>query len=123
MTSAQFDMNAEPQPGRSAKLETAVWGLFFIWVGVCLLADFSWAVFFFGTGVLMLGSQALRRYVGLRVDRFSLAMGTCFVVVGGIRGLGWHIGEVTMPAWFVPALFIGVGIAFVVAAWRRWPHS
>ena len=106
---------------RAAKLETAGWGLFFIWVGVCILADLSWGMFFFGTGVLLLGSQVLRRYFGLRQDRFSLTIGTCFIVVGGIEALGWRIDEVAMPTWLVPVLFIGVGAAFLVCAWRRRP--
>lgn len=123
MTSAELEKHGAPVTNRGAKIETAGWGLFFIWVGVSLLADFGWGIFCFGTGVLMLGSQALRHYIGLGVDRFSLAVGTCFVVVGGILGIGWRIDEVTMPTWLVPALFIVVGAAFIISAWRRWPNA
>lgn len=123
MTSAEFGMHEATVAGRGAKLETAGWGLFFIWVGVCLLAGFGWGIFCFGTGVLMLGSQAFRHRIGLALDRFGLALGTCFAVGGGILAMGWRVDEITMPTWLVPALFIGVGAAFVVSAWRRRPNA
>jgi hypothetical protein len=123
MTSAQSDLPGAPATHRGTKLETAGWGVFLIWVGVCFLAGVSWEMFFLGTGLLMLASQAIRRYLGLRADWFGLAMGTCFVVVAGIHALGWRLDEITMPGWFVPALFIGVGSAFIVSAWRRGPKS
>lgn len=123
MTSPDSDRPAAPREDTAANLETAGWGVFFIWVGVCFLAGLSWGTFFFGTGILMLGTQALRRRFGLRLDRFSLAVGTCLVVVGAIHALEWRLDEVTMPAWLVPALFIVVGAAFLVSAWKRRPKT
>jgi hypothetical protein len=95
------------------------WGLFFIWVGICFLAGFGWAIFFLGTGVLMLAGQAARRHYGLMVDRFALLLGGCFVVAGLARTFDLHWGWATMPQWIVPALFIALGVAIVVSAWRH----
>lgn len=85
MTCAEFDMHGAPVRSKGVQLETVGWGLFFVWVGVCLLAGFSWGMFFFGAGVLMLGSQAVRHHSGLRLDRFSVAVGTCFVAAAWRR--------------------------------------
>lgn len=123
MTSADLDRPAARPKHLPASLDAGGWGVFFIWVGVCFLAGLSWSVFFLGTGILMLGTQALRRHLGLKLDRFALALGSCFVVVGAIRTLGWPLDAFTLPGWLVPALFIAIGAACLVAAWRRRPKA
>ena len=43
------------------QVEAAGWGLFFIWVGVSLLMDFSWGVGLLGVSAIVLLGQAARR--------------------------------------------------------------
>lgn len=123
MAFAEFEMHGAPVMSRGPRLQSAGWGAFDIWLGVRLLAGFSWGIFCFGTGVLMRGGRAPRHDIGIGLDRFSLAVGTCFVVFGGILGMRWRIDEITMATWFVPALFIVVGAALIIPAWRRWPNA
>lgn len=103
----------------AAAIDGAGWGLFFIWVGTCLLADLGWTVFFLGTGALMVGGQLSRRYFELGIDRFALFLGSCFALASLARmfELRWQWGPV--PPWAAPAVFIAIGVALVVLALRR----
>jgi hypothetical protein len=120
---AEFEMHGAPAMSRGPRLETAEWGPFDIGLGVRLLAGSSGGIFCFGTGVPMLGGRALRHDIGIGLDRFCSAVGTCFVVFGGILGMRWRIDEITMATWFVPGLFIVVGAALIIPAWRRRPNA
>jgi hypothetical protein len=113
---------APSQRDAAVKVETTGWGLFFIWVGICFLADLGWAVFFIGTGVLMLGLQAVRRYVGLRLDSFGLVLGICLVVAGVIHAAGAQLDKVALPDWLLPGAFVAVGAALLISAWKRKPR-
>jgi hypothetical protein len=93
------------------KIDTAAWGIFFIWVGIALLADVGWGVGLLGVGVIMLGAQAWRRYLGVRMELFSLVAGTLFAIVGI-----WNLFEVRVD--IVPLLFVAVGIALIASTWR-----
>lgn len=107
---------ADPVAGT---IEGTGWGLFFIWVGLCILAGLGWSVFVLGAGVLLLAGQAARWHFGLRVDRFAVLLGACF----GVAGLG-HLLELrwlwaVAPAWLLPALLMAFGGGLMVLAWRR----
>lgn len=103
----------------AATIDGVGWGLFFIWIGLCFLADLGWGVFLLGVGVLMLAGQAARRYHALTVDRFALLLGGGFTVAGLSRLLELQWDWAAVPRWIVPALCIGLGAAIVVSAWRR----
>jgi hypothetical protein len=45
------------------KLDAAGWGLFFIWIGIAVLADVGWGVGCIGTGLIILGALAAREYL------------------------------------------------------------
>jgi hypothetical protein len=45
------------------KLDAAGWGLFFIWMGIAILADVGWGVGFLGLGIIILGSLGVREYL------------------------------------------------------------
>lgn len=105
--------------GAAAAVEGVGWGLFFIWVGICFLADLGWGVFLLGTGGLMLAAQAARSHYALKLDRFGLLLGGGFAVAGLMRVLGLKWNWSTVPHWIVPVLSIALGMAIVVSAWRR----
>jgi len=48
---------------RHQKLEVIGWGLFFIWIGIAVLADVGWGIGFIGVGLLILGLRAADRYL------------------------------------------------------------
>jgi hypothetical protein len=106
----------DPLPGR---IDGTGWGLFFIWVGLCVLADLGWSVFFVGTGVLMLAGQLARRHFGLAVDRFAVVLGLCFAGAGLARLFDWRWPGSAVPDWAVPAVFMVIGAALVFQAWSR----
>jgi hypothetical protein len=45
------------------KLDALGWGLFFIWMGIAVLADVGWGVGFLGLGLIILGSLGAREYL------------------------------------------------------------
>lgn len=100
-------------------IDGAGWGLFFIWVGIVLLADLGWAAFFLGTGALMVGGQLVRHRFELTVDRFTMLLGACFAVAGLVRLLELRWPWAAIPGWVMPMLLIGVGVALLISAWSR----
>lgn len=106
----------------SGRIDAFGWGLFFIWIGIAFLADVSWPLGIAGAGVIALGSQAVRKYEGLPVDRFGVAMGLAMVSWGAWSHLQPRFGLLQVPGAFWPVLFIAVGAALVVrAVLRRKP--
>ena len=45
------------------KLDSIGWGLFFIWIGIAVLANVGWGIGLIGTGVIILGKLAAREYL------------------------------------------------------------
>jgi hypothetical protein len=45
------------------KLDAVGWGLFFIWMGIAVLANVGWGVGFLGVGLLIFGSLGVREYL------------------------------------------------------------
>ena len=45
------------------KLDAVGWGLFFIWIGIAILADVGWGVGLIGVGTIILGSLVAREYL------------------------------------------------------------
>ncbi len=94
--------------GVSAKVATAVWGLLLIWTGATLLLHWSWGVGLVGAGAILLGAQAVRRYLRVKVDGFALVAGALLVVCGV-----WNMFSVAID--IVPLLCIGAGIALLLS--------
>jgi hypothetical protein len=91
------------------KVEGFAWGLFFIWVGVVLLAELGWGVGLLGVGILVLGGQMARKQMALQLETFWLVIGT-FFVLGGI----WSLLGIRVS--LMPVVSILAGIALLVSA-------
>jgi len=94
--------------GLAQKVDVAGWGLFFIWVGISLLMEFSWGVGLIGVSVITLGGQFARKIFGLALQGFWLVCGLLFLV-GGI----WELYKVEVS--LVPILLIVAGGALIVS--------
>jgi hypothetical protein len=49
------------------KLEAMSWGLFFVWMGIAVLAGLGWGVGFLGIGVIILARLAVCEYLSASV--------------------------------------------------------
>ncbi len=90
------------------KLDAAGWGLFFIWTGIAFLADVGWGAGLLGVGLITLGAQATRRYFGLELEGFWIAVGFLFIV-GGI----WRLFNIQFSLW--PILCVAAGVALLAS--------
>jgi len=45
------------------KLDAVGWGLFFIWIGITVLANLGWGIGLIGIGMIILGKLAGREYL------------------------------------------------------------
>ena len=93
------------------RLGATSWGAFFVWLGVTLLFDVAPGIGLLGVAFIVLATQAIRSTMGLRVERFWVAVGTCFLV-GGI----WEQFAITLP--LVPILLIGLGLVLILTGGR-----
>jgi hypothetical protein len=89
-------------------LDAAGWGLFFVWIGIALIADVGWGVGLLGVGIITLGAQAARNYFGLKLEGFWVVTGFLFVL-GGV----WELFNV--PLDLMPILCIVAGVALFVS--------
>ena len=48
---------------RNRTLDAVCWGVFFIWIGVAILADLGWGVGLIGVGLIILGVLVAREYL------------------------------------------------------------
>ena len=94
------------------RLDTIGWGLFFIWVGIVILADLGWGIGLVGVGVLVLAEQMVRIRCGLRPEGFWVVVGILLVVGGG-----WELMETHL--WLVAAVLIIAGVALLLSAARE----
>ena len=90
------------------RLDAAGWSLFLIWTGTAFLADVGWGPGLLGVGIITLGAQAARKYFGLRLEGFWIAVGFFFVGGGICKLFNVHLG-------LVPILCIVAGIALLVS--------
>lgn len=90
------------------------WALFFIWVGVALLANFSWTVSLIGTAAIILAVQVTLFFRGERLDVFMAAVGVVLLIgaFADVYGSPWSL---------FPTLLIVIGIAMMVDTIRT--HS
>jgi len=104
------DWNMSDTCKSERRLDAVAWGLFFIWIGGALLARLSWGVGLIGVGVIILGSQAIRKYARLKAAGLWTAMGALFLL-GGI----WE--WLNVPFSFTPVLCVIGGAALLVSVW------
>lgn len=99
-------------PLTAKRLDAAAWGLFFVWVGVALIANLGWGLGMLGVGIIALAVQLARRQLGLAIERF-------WVVVGALFSLGgvWELLGVQFS--LVPIVLIVAGVALLFSAVRR----
>jgi len=90
------------------KLSKLGWSLFLIWVGIALLSGLGEGIGFLGAGIITLGVQGLRKYYGLKLERFWVAGGTLFVI-GGL----WKLFEIGKP--MAPFILIIAGLALLAS--------
>ena len=106
------DQTAVNRRALDKKLESTGWALFFIWIGIALLAHVGWGVGLLGVGIITLGAQAARKYFGLKLEGFWVAVGFLFVVGGFCRLVNVQLG-------LLPILCIVAGVALLVSTLIR----
>ena len=105
MTPAKHELNR--------RLESISWGLFLIMLGgFALLTSVPEGTWLVGAGVIMLGLNALRLLLGIRIGWTTVILGT----VALLSGLGSVYG-VNIPVG--PLLVILIGLAIILRALDR----
>lgn len=89
-----------PDPHR--QIDSAAWAVFFIWLGVVMLAGLPWGWFLVGVGVLILGAQMVRTQRSLKVDRFGVVIGVIILAAGL-----WDLLALPLP--LMPMILIVLG--------------
>lgn len=108
MTNHHAGVMAERQVSEQ-KLDTLVSGLLLVWIGLALLITLGWGIGLLGVGVILLGQQATRKYLGSSLDTFWVLVGTVFVIGGISDLLGSHISV-------IPVACIVAGVVLLLAA-------
>jgi hypothetical protein len=100
-----------PNSNFARSVDSIGWALFFMWVGIALLASFSWTVSLIGTAAIILAVQGTLFVRGERLDVFMAAVGVVLLIgaVSDIYGSVWS---------FFPALLVVIGIAMFVETVR-----
>ncbi len=90
------------------ELDTAMWGLLLIWIGISLLAGLGWGIGLLGVGIILLVEQFARRYLAIRLEGFWLVVGLVFVIGGVAELLDFHIS-------LIPVACIVAGMALLLS--------
>jgi hypothetical protein len=93
----------------SRRGDAIAWALFFIWIGVALLADIGWGWSLLGVSAIILGSQAVLYLSGEKIGGFSVACGLVFLAAGL-----WELLGLTWP--LAPLLLVLVGLVMLGSA-------
>ena len=88
------------------RIDSVAWALFFIWVGVAMLAAAPWQWFDVGAGVLILAAQFARWRMDIKVEGFWIVCGAA-LLAGGF----WKILDLPWP--LAPILLILLGAAML----------
>jgi zinc transporter ZupT len=100
-------------------LENAAWGFLFVWWGISFIPQFlPNGLDAAGTGLILLGVNAVRRWKGIAMNGFSLACGILCVVWGGLD-LSRSVFNLPyrLPVFAILMIVLGV-IVFAAAALR-----
>jgi hypothetical protein len=98
--------NTQPASEKSEKIGSIAWAVFFIWVGIAMLAEVPWGWFLLGVGVLILAAQLVLWQMSLKFEGFWIACGLVFVA-GGV----WTLLQLPWP--LAPILLILLGVALL----------
>ena len=111
-----MDHAAEPaQPAQEEKTENSDLvrrlnvtsrGLFFVWLGVAVLAQLGWGWTLLGIGVIVLGEQAARWKLDLKLST-AWTIGGAIFLIGGL----WQLIHISFP--LAPLLLIVLGGAII----------
>lgn len=101
--------STDEQHPLSQKLDAIGWALFFIWVGIAILADIGWGWGLLGVATIILGETAIRWNLDMNIEGFWIVIGLMFLV-GGL----WELFQVPWP--LAPILIIGCGLAVLWGA-------
>jgi len=101
-----------PRPVLAGRVDAAGWGLFFVWVGVVLIAHLGWGMGLLGVGGITVGVQLARKLVGLAAEPLWLAVGSLFVA-GSVAEF------MKLEFSLLPFVLIVAGLALLVSALRR----
>lgn len=105
------DRPSENRVTTEKRLEVGTWGVFFVWMGVALLASLPWGAWLLGVGVIILAAQGARRATALRVEGFWIVAGALFAI-GGIS----QLARIEIHIALIPILCILAGAGLVVKA-------
>lgn len=107
-------MAMEARRGVAEKIESASWGVLFIWLGIVWLTHLAPGFALLGVAVIILGEQGVRGMVQLHVKGFWIFVGLCFALAGA-----WNlVGATASP---VPFLLILAGAALLLSLFKRTP--
>ncbi len=90
------------QHDRARQIDSGAWAVFFIWLGVVMLAGLPWAWFLMGVGVLILGAQLMRQQRNLKIETFAVVIGL-IILAAGI----WDLLALPLP--LMPIVLIALG--------------
>jgi hypothetical protein len=96
-------MEAQTMAGavaRSPRLDAISWALFFIWIGIAVLAEIGWGWSLLGISAIVLGTQAALYFSGKKADGFWVACGLVVLAAGvwELFDLTWPLGAVLLVA-------------------------
>jgi hypothetical protein len=95
--------------GLPSRLGAIAWALFFIWIGIALLAGIGMSTSLLVVGCITLLVQLARKLQGLRFEAVWLTIGVLFVL-GGLSDL---LG-VNLP--LLPILILVAGVVLLISA-------
>lgn len=100
----------------SRSVDSAGWALFFVWVGVALLADIGWRWSLIGTAIIVLGVQLVLSFRKQRMDVFMTAVGAVLLIgtIADMFGSAWSL---------VPAFLIVIGVVMLIDTVRGGPNE
>ena len=87
------------------RLHATAWGLFFVWIGVAVLANLGWSWTLVGLGLIMLGEQMARTRFDLKINGLWTACGAIFLI-GGL----WEVFRFDWPLAPLLLILVGLGI-------------
>ncbi len=102
-TRSTFDPTLPVEASGPARyLDSVVWAVLFLWVGVAMLAELPWGWFLVGVGVLILAAQFARKQMDAKIEGFWVASGIVFLA-GGL----WNLFAMPWP--LAPILLVLLG--------------
>ncbi len=99
-------LDAETKNSLARQVETATWGLFFLWLGIAWYGGLGWYWGLTGVGAIFLGEAIIQALQDLKISGMAVLFGILFLV-GGLWGVA------SAPFALLPVLFVLFGVAMV----------